>query len=63
MGHVNGTGLISVAFAPIMRPVPFTCLPPQVLGATLYHALDVPLDSKVGARSITTGEPIHQLFS
>jgi len=40
------------------RPVP-----PQVLGATLYHALGVPLDSKVGARPITTGEPIHELFS
>ena len=40
------------------RPVP-----PQVLGATIYHALGVPLDSKVGARPITTGEPIHELFS
>jgi hypothetical protein len=38
-------------------------VPPQVLGATLYHALGVPLDSKVGARPITTGEPIHELFS
>jgi hypothetical protein len=40
------------------RPVP-----PQVLGATLYHALGVPLDSKVGSRPITTGEAIHELFS
>jgi len=40
------------------RPVP-----PQVLGATLYHALGVPVDAKVGARPITTGEPIHELFS
>jgi hypothetical protein len=40
------------------RPVP-----PQILGATLYHALGVPLDSKVGARPITTGEPILELFS
>jgi len=40
------------------RPVP-----PQVLGATLYHALGVPLDAKVGSRPITTGEPIHELFS
>ena len=38
-------------------------VPPQVLGATLYHALGVPLDSKVGSRPITTGEPIHELFS
>jgi hypothetical protein len=38
-------------------------VPPQVLGATIYHALGVPLDSKVGARPITTGEPIHELFS
>jgi hypothetical protein len=38
-------------------------VPPQVLGATIYHALGVPLDSKVGARAITTGEPIHELFS
>jgi hypothetical protein len=36
---------------------------PQDLGATLYHALGVPLDSKVGARPITTGEPILELFS
>lgn len=38
-------------------------VPPQVLGATLYHALGVPLDAKVGARPITTGEPIRELFS
>jgi hypothetical protein len=38
-------------------------VPPQVLGATLYHALGVPRDSKVGARPITTGEPIQELFS
>ena len=39
------------------RPVP-----PQFLGVTLYHALGVPLDSKVGSRPIPTGEPIHELF-
>jgi hypothetical protein len=38
-------------------------VPPQVLGATIYHALGVPLDTKVGARAITTGEPIRDLFS
>jgi hypothetical protein len=38
-------------------------VPPQALGATIYHALGVPRDSKVGARPITTGEPIHELFS
>jgi len=38
-------------------------VPPQTLGATIYHALGVPRDSKVGARPITTGEPIHELFS
>lgn len=36
---------------------------PQDLGATLYHALGVPLDTKVGSRPITTGEPILKLFS
>lgn len=36
---------------------------PQDLGATLYHALGVPLDTRVGARPITTGEPILDLFS
>jgi len=35
---------------------------PQDLGATLYHALGVPLDTKVGSRPITTGEPILELF-
>jgi hypothetical protein len=40
---------------------------PQDLGATIYHALDVPLEtslSKDGVRRpITTGEPIKALFS
>jgi hypothetical protein len=41
---------------------------PQDLGATIYHALDVPLDSTLTrengiARPITTGEPILRLFS
>lgn len=36
---------------------------PQDLGATLYHALGVPLNTQVGSRPITTGEPIVQLFS
>ena len=36
---------------------------PQDLGATLYHALGVPLDTRVGSRPITTGEPILELFS
>ena len=36
---------------------------PQDLGATVYHALGVPLDTRVGARPITAGEPILELFS
>ena len=41
---------------------------PQDLGATIYHALDVPLDSTLArengiVRPITTGEPILRLFS
>ncbi len=39
---------------------------PQDFGATIYHALDVPLDVKLGkdgvTRPITTGEPILDLF-
>lgn len=35
---------------------------PQDLGATLYRALGVPLDTRVGSRPITTGEPILELF-
>lgn len=35
---------------------------PQDLGATVYHALGVPLDSKVGSRPITEGQPILELF-
>jgi hypothetical protein len=39
---------------------------PQDLGATIYHALDVPLDAKLGkdgvSRPITMGEPIVELF-
>jgi hypothetical protein len=39
---------------------------PQDLAATIYHALDVPLDVKLGAdgvsRPITTGQPILDLF-
>jgi len=35
---------------------------PQDLGATVYHALGVPLDTQVSARPITTGEPILELF-
>jgi hypothetical protein len=39
---------------------------PQDLGATIYHALDVPLDTRLGkdggTRPITTGEPIKELF-
>ena len=39
---------------------------PQDLGATIYHALDVPLDLRLGkdgvSRPITTGEPILDLF-
>jgi Protein of unknown function (DUF1501) len=40
---------------------------PQDLGATIYHALDVPLDARLGKdgvpRPITTGQPITELFS
>ena len=40
---------------------------PQDLGATIYHALDVPLDSSLArngiVRPITTGQPILRLFS
>ena len=40
---------------------------PQDLGATIYHALDVSLDTRLGRdgvppRPITTGEPIKELF-
>jgi hypothetical protein len=39
---------------------------PQDLGATIYHALDVPLDTRLGRdgtpRPITTGRPILELF-
>ena len=39
---------------------------PQDLGATVYHALDVPLDIRLGkdgiSQPITTGEPILELF-
>jgi hypothetical protein len=39
---------------------------PQDLGATIYHALGVPLDLRLGSdgftRPITTGEPIVDLF-
>jgi hypothetical protein len=35
---------------------------PQDLGATVYRALGVPLDTRVGSRPITTGEPIVELF-
>jgi hypothetical protein len=39
---------------------------PQDLGATIYHALGVPLDLRLGSdgftRPITTGEPILDLF-
>ncbi len=40
---------------------------PQDLGATIYRALDVPLDARLGKeagtpRPITTGEPIKELF-
>ena len=39
---------------------------PQDLGATIYHALDVPLDTRLGkdgvSRPITTGQPILDLF-
>jgi hypothetical protein len=40
---------------------------PQDFGATIYHALGVPLDLRLGSdgftRPITTGEPILDLFS
>ena len=41
---------------------------PQDLGATIYHALDVPLDTRLSRgdgvpRPITTGQPIKELFS
>jgi hypothetical protein len=39
---------------------------PQDLGATIYHALDVPLDTRLGKdgapRPLTTGQPILELF-
>ena len=39
---------------------------PQDIGATIYHALDVPLDLRLGrdgfTRPITTGQPILDLF-
>ncbi len=39
---------------------------PQDLGATIYQALDVPLDTRLGkdgvSRPITTGQPIMELF-
>jgi hypothetical protein len=39
---------------------------PQDLGATIYHALDVPLDLRLGkdgvSHPVTTGEPILKLF-
>ncbi|MBP89322.1 MAG: hypothetical protein CMJ64_21850 [Planctomycetaceae bacterium] len=39
---------------------------PQDLGATIYHALDVPLNTRLGkdgvSRPITTGQPILDLF-
>jgi hypothetical protein len=39
---------------------------PQDLGATIYQALDVPLDLRLGrdgfTRPITTGQPLHDLF-
>jgi len=37
-------------------------VPPQVLGATIYHALGVPRETQVASRPITTGEPILELF-
>jgi uncharacterized protein (DUF1501 family) len=40
---------------------------PQDLGATIYHAMDVPLDLRLGkdgfTRPISSGEPIFDLFS
>ena len=39
---------------------------PQDLGATIYHALDVPLDMRLGkdgfTRPISSGEPLFDLF-
>jgi hypothetical protein len=39
---------------------------PQDLGATIYHALDVPLETRLGkdgaTRPVTTGEPLRGLF-
>lgn len=39
---------------------------PRALGATIYHAMDVPLDVRLGkdgaTRPLLTGEPIHELF-
>jgi hypothetical protein len=39
---------------------------PQDLGATIYHALDVPLDRRLGkdgvSRPVSTGQPILDLF-
>jgi hypothetical protein len=39
---------------------------PQDLGATIYHALGVPLETRLGkdgaSRPITTGEPLKELF-
>ena len=39
---------------------------PQDLGATIYHAMDVPLDTRLGkdggSRPLTTGQPILDLF-
>ena len=40
---------------------------PQDLGATIYKALDVPLDTRLGkdgaTRPLTTGNPVMELFS
>jgi hypothetical protein len=39
---------------------------PQDLGATIYHAMGVPLETRLGkdggTRPITTGEPLRELF-
>jgi hypothetical protein len=39
---------------------------PQDLGATIYHALGVPLETRVGdngnARPVSLGQPIRALF-
>jgi hypothetical protein len=39
---------------------------PQDLGATIYRALGVPLETRLGkdggSRPITTGQPIEELF-